>query len=312
MRVAFFGTSSFAVPTLLALADSPHDLLAVVTQPDRPSGRGMSLTPSPVKKVAEPLSVPILQPERVRRSPFPEELKELAPDVLVVVSFGQIIPQKVLDIPRLGGINVHASLLPRWRGAAPIHWAVMEGDEQTGVATMQMEPTLDTGPVFLEQALPIGPNATVTTLEPQLAELGAKLLVDTLARLERDPEWQPTPQKEAGMTYASMIDRTTGLVDPLMQSAATIERRIRALSPRPGVHLSLGGREVKLLEADVEAGEGDAGVVLSVGKDGIRIGTPDGVLRVTKLQSPGKPAFDAHVWVSGARLQIGERAEKLG
>ncbi|MGC4045133.1 MAG: methionyl-tRNA formyltransferase [Armatimonas sp.] len=311
MRVVFFGTSPFAVPTLRALAESEHDLLAVVTQPDRPSGRGMSLTPSAVKKAAEPLGLPILQPERVRRNPFPAELAALAPDVLVVVSFGQIIPQKVLDIPKFGGINVHASLLPRWRGAAPIHWAIIEGDAQTGVATMQMEATLDTGPVFLEHIEPIGPNDTPEILEPRLAEAGATLLIDTLARLAQEPDWQPTPQATAGETYASMIDRTTGLIDPLAQSAAQIERRIRALSPRPGVHVALADREVKLLSASVEPGDGSLGTVLSVGKDGIRIGTTDGVLCITRLQSPGKPAMDAWTWQNGARLQPGDKASIL-
>lgn len=311
MRVVFFGTSPFAVPTLRALAESEHDLLAVVTQPDRPSGRGMSLTPSAVKRAAEPLGVPILQPERVRRAPFPTELGVLAPDVLVVVSFGQIIPQKVLDIPRFGGINVHASLLPRWRGAAPIHWAVMEGDAQTGVATMQMEATLDTGPVFLEHVEPIGPTDTSEILEPRLADAGAQLLLETLARLAQEPEWQPTPQAIAGETYASMIDRTTGLIDPHTQSAAQIERRIRALSPRPGVHVALAGREVKLLNAIVEPGETSPGTVLVVNKDGIRIGTADGVLCITRLQSPGKPAMDAWTWQNGARLQPGDAAAAL-
>jgi methionyl-tRNA formyltransferase len=313
MNIVFFGTSPFAVPTLRVLAQSEHQLLAVVTQPDRPSGRGMSLTPSAVKKAALALApgVPILQPEKVRRAPFPEELAALFPDVLVVVSFGQIIPQKVLDIPRLGGINVHASLLPRWRGAAPIHWAIMEGDEKTGVATMKMEATLDTGPVFLEHTESIVPTDTPDTLEPRLAEAGATLLMNTLARLEYEPGWEPTPQATEGMTYASMIDRATGLIDPTVQSAAQIERRIRALSPRPGVHVALAGREVKLLEAQVETGAGTPGTVLSVGKDGIRVGTTDGMLCITRLQSPGKPAMDAWVWANGARIQPGDRATLL-
>ncbi len=310
MRVAFFGTSPFAVPTLLALSQSRHELLAVVTQPDRPSGRGMALTPSAVKKAALGLSVPILQPEKVRRAPFPEELKELGPEILVVVSFGQIIPQKILDLPKFGGINIHASLLPRWRGAAPIHWAILEGDEKTGVATMQMEATLDTGPIFLEAVEEILVTDTPESLEPRLARAGADLLLKTLERLESDPTWTPTPQSLEGQTYASMIDRSTGLADPSAESATQVERKIRALSPRPGCHLILAEKEVKLLVGEVLPGLGAPGEILAVEKSGILVGCAEGILKITRLQSPGKPALDAWTWASGARIKPGDRATK--
>ena len=226
------------------------------------------------------------------------------------MSFGQIIPRKVLEIPRFGGINVHASLLPRWRGAAPIHWAIIEGDEETGVATMRMEPTLDTGPVFLEHREKILPADTPDSLEPGLANAGARLLLETLDRLESDPAWEPTPQPEDGMTYASMIDRSTGLLNPLTQSAAQMERRIRALSPRPGAWLTVGGKEIKVLVARVLPESGEPGAVLAVGEDGVAVGTTDGTLLLVRVQPAGKPAMPSGDWARGARLKPGELAEK--
>ncbi len=225
MRVLFFGTSGFAVPTLDALHQAPqHEIIAVVTQPDRPHGRGMKFAASPVKGRAEALGYPVHQPERVRRKPFPSLVQEMAPDALVVVSFGQIIPQSMLDMPRYGGINVHASLLPRWRGAAPIHHAILAGDEETGVATMQMEATLDTGPTYLVATEPIHPDDTVATLEPRLAALGGPLLVETLDRLEAG-NLAPTPQPDAGMTYASPVEKEAGFLDPANTEHAGIVMR---------------------------------------------------------------------------------------
>lgn len=311
MRVVFFGTSPFAVPTLDALRDAAprHTVLAVVTQPDKPSGRGMQMQESPVKRRALALGYPVLQPERVRRAPFPEQLAALAPDVLVVVSFGQIIPQKVLDLPRFGGVNVHASLLPRWRGAAPIHRAIQAGDPETGVATMRMEATLDTGPVFREARLPIGDDDTTLSLEPRLAELGAALLVATLDDLEAGTA-VATPQPADGVTYAHMVTREDGLLDPAAESALALRGRVRALSPRPGATLALAGRDVKVLECAVEPGDAAAGTVVSAGRDGIRIGTTDGVLRLIRVQPAGKPPMDAGAYANGARLAPGDPASR--
>lgn len=310
MRVVYFGTSPFAVPPLEALLASPaHSVLAVVTQPDRPAGRGLRDQASPVKRCALAHGVDVLQPERVRRAPFPDQLRALRPDVLAVVSFGQIIPEKVLEIADHGGINVHASLLPRWRGAAPIHRALMAGDRETGVATMRMEPTLDTGPIYLEHRLPIGPADTTATLEAALAELGARLLVETLDRLESHP-FAPTPQSIEGATYAHRIERDDALLDPAMETAEQLERRVRALSPRPGTVIELGGREVKVLEAAVEIGDGTPGTVVSAGKDGIRVATASGLLRLVKVQPAGKPPMDAAAYANGARLAPGFPAKR--
>jgi len=234
LRVLFFGTSPFAVPTLQALHDAAprHTILGVVTQPDRPAGRGMKMQMSPVKERALSLGYEVHQPERVRRKPFPQVATDLAPDALVVVSFGQIIPQSLLDMPRFGGINVHASLLPRWRGAAPIHHALIAGDVETGVATMQMEATLDTGPTYLVAREPIRPDDTVATLEPRLAALGAPLLIETLDRLEAGT-LSPTTQTEDGMTYASPVTREMGFLDPQAESALSLVQRITALRRAP-------------------------------------------------------------------------------
>ncbi len=310
MRVVFFGTSPFAVPSLEALLESgKHQILAVVTQPDRPSGRGMQLQESPVKKYATAHGLPILQPERVRRKPFPETLRSLAPDVLVVVSFGQIIPQAVLDIAPHGGVNVHASLLPRWRGAAPIHRAIEAGDPETGVATMLMEATLDTGPVYRELRVPIAPADTTGSLEPVLAAHGAALLLQTLDDLASGAA-NPTPQSAVGETYAKMIDRDDTLLDPSTRTAAQLDCQIRAFSPRPGTFLNIGGREVKILDATVEAGDSPPGTVVSSGKDGIRVGTVSGILMLKKVQPSGKPAMDAGAYANGARLAPGTPATR--
>ncbi len=308
MRIVFFGTSAFAVPSLEALvASDSHAVAAVVTQPDRPSGRGMALAESPVKRCALAHGIPVLQPERVRRKPFPETLRNLQPDVLVVVSFGQIIPQAVLDLAPHGGVNVHASLLPRWRGAAPIHRAIEAGDPETGVATMRMEATLDTGPVYREQRIPIGPSDTTGSLEPVLADRGAALLVATLDDLANNSAVE-RPQSEDGMTYARQIDRTDTLLDPIERTASQLDCQIRAFAPRPGTFLRLGERDVKVIEAVPEPGSGTPGSVVSAGKDGIRVATDNGILRLIRVQPPGKPAMDAAAYANGARLTPGATA----
>ena len=313
MRILFFGTSAFAVPTLDALHNAAprHAIIAVVTQPDRPSGRGNRVSPSPVKARAIELGHTVLQPEKVRRKPFPADVAALRPDVLVVVSFGQIIPQIVLDMPKYGGVNVHGSLLPRWRGAAPIHWAILSGDAETGVATMNMEATLDTGAVYREAREAILPTDTVESLELRLSALGAPLLVETLDRLEAGAI-TATPQSEAGMTYAYPVTRETGLLDPLTEPAVAMERKIRALSPRPGTWLALAGKPVKVLGGDVLPSGGDAvpGTVVALPKAGIAIATTDGVLLVTRLQPENKAAMSAADYARGVRLSVGDLATR--
>ncbi len=310
MRVLFFGTSAFAVPTLDALIEARdrHSILGVVTQPDRPSGRGLKLQYSPVKLRALEAGLPVFQPERVRRKPFLKEVAEMAPDALVVVSFGQIIPRQMLEQPRFGGINVHASLLPRWRGAAPIHHALLAGDTETGVATMQMETTLDTGPVYLEAREPIRPEDTVATLERRLALLGGPLLIETLDRLERG-DLAPTPQNEDGMVYASPVTREHGLLDPVSQPAVVLERQVRGTAPRPGAFLVVAGRTLKVLEAAVgPALPSPPGTIARVDKDGVSVATPDRNLVLLRVQPENKVPMNASDWARGARITVGDPA----
>ena len=319
MRVLFFGTSLFAVPTLQALhaAATRHEILGVVTQPDRPKGRGQKLQMSPVKAQALELGYPVHQPERVRRKPFPEIVAAMAPDALVVVSFGQILPQALLDLPRRGGINVHASLLPRWRGAAPIHHALLAGDAETGVATMRMEATLDTGPTFLAAREPIRPDDNVATLEARLAALGGPLLVQTLDGLEAGT-LSERPQDAAGVTLAPPVTRETGLLDPRIEDAEALSRRVRGTTPRPGAFLVLGDRLVKILEAHPELAAGasapaaaDAGTVAAAGKTGLLIAAADAtLLRLTRLQPEGRGPMTGAEFALGARLVPGDPARR--
>ena len=309
MRVLFFGTSPFAVPTLQALHEAAprHTIIGVVTQPDRPSGRGQKTHASPVKEMALALGYSVHQPERVRRKPFPATVAELAPDVLVVVSFGQIIPQALLDLPRWGGVNVHASLLPRWRGAAPIHHAILAGDAETGVATMRMEATLDTGPTFLVAREPIRPDDTTGTLEPRLAQLGAPLLIETLDRLEAG-DISAATQDEAGVTLAPPVLREIGFLDPLTEDAAALDRRIRAMTPRPGAFVQIGDRLLKVLEAAPQEGDAAPGTVAAVRKNGLALGTTRGLLVLRRVQPEGRAPMSAADYARGARLTPGTPA----
>lgn len=309
MRVLFMGTSGFALPVLQALHGSDrHTVLGVVTQPDKPSGRGMKLHFSPVKELALALGYEVHQPERVRRKPFPQVVRDLNPDALVVVSFGQIIPEAMLQVPRFGGINVHASLLPRWRGAAPIHHAILAGDRESGVATMQMEPTLDTGPVFLVARESITGRDTVLTLEPRLALLGAPLLLATLDGLEAGTLLS-TPQSDDGMTYAAPITREDGLLNPHTEPAVVLARRVRAMPPRPGATLTVAGQLLKVLEAVPQEGQpGDVpGTVVQVDKNGVSIAALENSrLFLVRVQPENKGPMLAADWARGARLAIGD------
>ncbi len=262
---------------------------------------------SPVKELALALGYSVHQPERVRRKPFPATAAELAPDVLVVISFGQIIPQALLDLPRWGGVNVHASLLPRWRGAAPIHHAILAGDAETGVATMRMEATLDTGPTFLVAREPIRPDDTTGTLEPRLALLGAPLLIETLDRLEAG-DLCADPQNEVGVTLAPPVPREAGFLDPLTEDAAALDRRVRAMTPRPGAFLIIGGKLVKVLEAAAEDANAMPATVAAVRKDGFAVGAVRGLLVLRRVQPEGRAPMSAADFARGARIAPGTPA----
>ncbi|SMY06489.1 methionyl-tRNA formyltransferase [Flavimaricola marinus] len=288
MKVVFMGTPAFSVPVLEALVEAGHEVVCVYSQPPRPAGRGKKDRPSPVQARAEALGLQVRHPVSLKGAEAQAEFAALGADVAVVVAYGLILPQPVLDAPRLGCLNIHASLLPRWRGAAPIHRAIMAGDVETGVCIMQMEVGLDTGPVLLREALEIGAEETTGALHDRLSGLGARLIVEALARL---PELSPQVQPEDGVTYAAKIDKAEARVD-WAQPAEVVDRLIRGLSPFPGAWCMVGAERVKLLGARLAEGQGAPGQVL----EGFTVACASGAVEVTQVQREGKrpmPASDA-------------------
>jgi methionyl-tRNA formyltransferase len=308
MKVLFLGTSDFAVPTLEALAASDkHSVLAVVTQPDKPQGRGLHLVESPVKKVAGRMGLHVLQPRRVRAESFLESAIIMAPDVLVLAAFGQIIPQFLLDLPPFGPVNVHGSLLPAYRGAAPIQRAILNGEKVTGITTMWMDATLDTGDILLQRSLPIKEEDTSGTLIPKMAELGAELLMETLDRLSAGT-CPRVPQDHSKATFAPAITSEDSVI-PWTDSADAICNRIRAMSPRPGAFTTFKGRRVKVWLAGTKSGYGETGAVTAVTKEGIAVATRNGTVQLLEVQAENAKRMNATEWARGARVVIGERFE---
>ncbi len=299
MRVVFMGTPAFSVPVLEALF-AAHEVVAVYTQPPRPAGRGKAQRPSPVQARAEALGLTVRHPLNFKSTEARAEFAALAADVAVVVAYGLILPQAILEAPRLGCLNIHASLLPRWRGAAPIHRAILAGDAETGICIMQMEAGLDTGPVLLRAALPIGATETTGELHDRLSHLGARMIVDALARL---PGLPALPQPEAGVTYAAKIDKSEARLD-WRRPAADLVRQINGLSPFPGAWFELGGERIKLLRAAqigapaVPAGPKAPGAVLA----GFDIACGSGALRVLEAQREGKRPMPAAEVLKGLSL----------
>jgi methionyl-tRNA formyltransferase len=308
MRIAFCGTADFAVPSLRACVAGGHEVAVVVTQPDRPGDRGRP-APRPVADAAAELGVEVWKPERIREPAVVDRLLELGLDALVVAAYGQILPARLLDGPRLGGVNVHASLLPRWRGAAPVAWAILAGDAETGISVMRMDPGLDTGPVYAKRATAIGPEETAPQLIARLADLGASLLGEVLAALERG-EAVAAPQDDASATTAPRLTRGHSAVDWGSMSAVEVDRRVRALQPWPGTVAPLGGQEVRLLAgsvlpADAEgpraSGEPPGSVVATSGEAAL-VATADGVYAVRTVQPPGRRAMPAADYLRGRRV----------
>lgn len=292
MRVIFMGTPEFSVPALQAIAKR-HQVVAAYSQPPRMAGRGQKPRPSPVQRAAEALGIPVRTPLRLREAGDQADFADLQADVAVVVAYGLILPQPVLDAPRLGCLNIHASLLPRWRGAAPIHRAIMAGDAETGVAIMQMEAGLDTGPVLAETRTPIGAEDTTADLHDRLATMGAALITDVLDRLPLPA----TPQAEAGVTYAQKIDKAEARID-WNRPAAELDRQIRALSPFPGAWCQVGTERVKLLRSRLAPGSGGPGEVLS----GFTIACGSGAIEVIEAQREGKRPMPATEILRGLSL----------
>lgn len=308
MRVVFMGTPGFAVETLKALLEAGHDVAAVVTQPDKPKGRGKELLMTPVKAEAVKHDIPVFQPEKVRKNEeFLEELKKLAPDVIVVVAFGQLLPVSVLTLPKYGCVNVHASLLPMYRGAAPLQWVIINGEKVSGVTTMQMDKGLDTGDMLLKEEVAIEPKETYETYHDKLSVVGAQLLIKTLDGLEAGTI---TPVKQEGDTcYASMIDKSLGNLD-FTRPAVELERLMRGLDPAPAAYSFLDGKLLKLFGADVvdsdkEYSAQECGIITNITKNTFDITTGAGVLRVNEVQLEGKKRMDAASFLRGCRLTEG-------
>jgi methionyl-tRNA formyltransferase len=303
VRVAFGGTPEFARAALAAIVDAGFDVPLVLTQPDRPAGRGQKLQPGPVKKLALEQGIAVHQPERLKDPATHQPLIAANPDVLVIAAYGLILPQAVLDIPRLGCLNIHASLLPRWRGAAPIQRAIEAGDRETGVTIMRMEAGLDTGPMLLSEATPIADNETAATLHDKLAAQGARLIVRALRDLAR---LAPVQQPADGVTYANKIDKAEAQLD-FRLPAELLARRVRAFDPFPGAVATLDGAVIKLWHGAAECGDGEPGKVMSADGSGIVIACGEGVLRVTELQKPGGKRLPAADFLRGFPVSPGQR-----
>lgn len=297
------GTPDFAVPPLQRLIEA-HDVVAVVTQPDRPAGRNRQLQASPVKQVAKDAGIPVFQPERLRRPEAIEALRQWPAEVFVVAAFGQILPQAVLDMPEHGSLNIHASLLPRWRGAAPINAAIRAGDAESGITIMKMDAGLDTGPMLTQRSLPLEPDETAQTLHDKLSQLGADLLIDTLPAYLRG-DITPQPQDDALATFAPRIDKAEGRID-WSESAALIERTVRAFTPWPGTFTDWNGKQLKILSGRVEDGTAEPGQVVAHNSS-IAIGTGNGLFAPAQVQLQGKNAVNVDDFARGYGDFVGSR-----
>ena len=310
MRVVFMGTPDFSVPTLEKIIEAGHEVIGVVTQPDKAKGRGKKVLFPPVKEKALEHNLPVYQPKRAREPEFIEQMRELNPDVMVVVAFGQILPKALLDIPKYGCVNVHASLLPKYRGAAPIQWAVIRGEKVSGVTTMQMDVGLDTGDMLMKTEVALAEDETGGSLHDKLSVLGGELLIETLKGLEAgtiQPEKQDDSQTGE---YARMLDKALGKVDFSMP-AEEIERLIRGLNPWPSAYTFYHGKTMKLWKAKVVSADADGeaaapGQILSVDKKGFTVQTGDGALRILELQLEGKKRMDAGAFLRGCSMAAGE------
>ncbi len=295
-QIVFMGTPDFSVPILQALIQH-HDVTGVVTQPDRPAGRNRQLRPSPIKTIALDAGIPVFQPEKLRRAEAVEHLKQWPqPDAYVVAAFGQILPQTVLDIPRFGSINVHASLLPRWRGAAPIQACIRAGDVESGITIMKMDAGLDTGPILTQGAVALAADETGQSLHDKLSVLGAELLIDTLPGYFSG-DIQPQDQDEGAVTYAPQIAKDEGNID-WNQDATAIERLVRAFTPWPGTYTYWNGQQLKIHGGAVREGQTEPGFVVRT-SDGIAVGTGDGLFLLGKIQLAGRKAMPVEAFVRG-------------
>ncbi|MCW5597058.1 MAG: methionyl-tRNA formyltransferase [Rhodocyclaceae bacterium] len=305
MRVVFAGTPEFAATALQAVLAAGHDVPLVLTQPDRPAGRGMAMQASAVKQLALKQGMPLYQPSSLKSGELRQPILEAKPDLMVVAAYGLILPQAALDIPCLGCVNIHASLLPRWRGAAPIQRAILAGDSETGVTIMRMEAGLDTGPMLLRESLAIAEGDTAATLHDKLAELGARLIVEALPRLERG-ELAGEIQPSDGVSYAPKLEKAEAALD-WRRPAVELDRAVRAFNPFPGAFGQVDGQVIKVWRAERVSGQGVPGIMLAAGADGIVVACGEGALCLTELQKPGGKRLAAADFLHGFPLKPGQR-----
>lgn len=305
IRTVFMGTPEFALPTLQGLIDAGVDLIGIYTQPDRPKGRGKQLAVPPVKELALNHGIPVFQPVKLRAPEAAADLEDLAPDLIVVVAYGQILPKRVLDIPRLGCINVHASLLPKYRGAAPINKAIMEGETETGITTMLMDEGLDTGDMLVKRQLAIGPDETAGELHDRLAQLGRETMEETLRQLCAG-ELAPEQQDESRTSYAPMLKKEDGRID-WSRPARELHNLVRGLDPWPGAYTTLNSQLLKVARTRVEPGDGPPGTVTAAEADGVRVACGEGLLVLGELQLAGRKRLSAADFLRGQALPAGTR-----
>ena len=312
MKIVFMGTPDFAQKSLEALYNARHKILAVVTNIDKPKGRGMKLVESPVKEYAKSKNLTIFQPEKVRKNiEFIEQIKKLEPDVICVVAYGKILPSEILEIPKLGCINVHASLLPKYRGAAPIQWAVLNGDKTTGVTTMYMDVGMDTGDMILKQEVEIGENETTGELWDRLSIIGADLLVKTLKQIEKGTA--PRIKQSDDFTMAPMLNKEISKIDWKEKTAQQIKNLVRGLNPIMGAYSYLNGKKIKFwkveVEEDTNSNQENGTVIKANDKDGLYIKAKDGVLKIIEIQGENAKKMNANDFLRGNKIEIGQKFE---
>lgn len=304
MNIIFAGTPEFAVPALAALIEAGHDIVMVLTQPDRPAGRGMKLKASPVKILAEQHQLSVFQPITLKDGTAQSRIAATHADVMIVAAYGLIIPTVVLNMPRYGCYNIHASLLPRWRGAAPIHRAILAGDSETGVTIMEVVPALDAGAMVSKVVVPITENDTTQSLHETLSAKGASLMVEAMRDLEEKGTLPSSPQDESLVTYAHKLEKVEAAID-WTKSAVEISRQVRAFNPFPVAQSQLNGEVCRIWMAVAQSGKANIGEVVSV-QDGVLVGCGDGLLHISELQAPGGKRLDALAFVQGHHLKVGD------
>jgi methionyl-tRNA formyltransferase len=303
MRIVFMGTPEFAVPSLKALIESGDEVVAVVTQPDKPKGRGLEVTPPPVKTLAQKHGIPVLQPQKIKTEEFLKQLEELKPDIICVVAYGKILPKGILELPKYGCINVHASLLPKYRGAAPINWAIIRGEKVTGITTMKMDEGMDTGDILLQREVPIEDEDTAETLSHKLSLTGAEVLIETL-NLLKEGKLKPIPQNHSQATYAPMLKKEDGEID-WGKTAEEIRNLVRGTLPWPGAYTFLDNKILKVYKVRVVEGQGKPGEVIKSDKETLRVATGENALDILELQIEGGKRLDTATFLRGRKIREG-------